>query len=785
MDFSQQTYFPKQENIEPLLQRDIEETLRTLSSDALKESIQHVLLELKKHLKVKVVDILLKNGQGDLSSFRQIIHSEEVLGAAEYSIKKAKSFYINPSREKPIFWQANFGSLKGTAIFVPIRIPQGSIGALYVGEPLHLKSLDAKDLRFVQSFIVQLKEIFHGVWLHKPSQTVFSSLQPLFSVLESNLQYNSRVNKLRERIASVMKVSNLIHSSNETNELTRAILSSAQEVLRTKSASLFMLDKDTGEFYFEVIAGEEQRELVGKRIPMGEGIVSLCAKNKKAIIVNNAKKDVRVYHKISESEERQTENLMAVPLLIDGDSIGVIEVINTLDRKYFTREDMRLFMSFAESVAIAIQRHRLLNNLERELRETITLHSVADVLVKAENLQNLFDGVLSVVDSFLELSFQSIFLYDEGKKMLTPKYVKGSTSCASWEATLFDLAQHVYEKRESVLITNLSKDIEYKKFVKNGSAPETDCCMLLVLKEPKENVYYGVFCLSNPKSGKFAKNDFHLLSTITSELSRGYHSFIMEKKILEQRNMQKEIEIASQMQKDILPTHFLQHNYVEVAARAAMLNSVGGDLYYYYSKCPQSPVYLLIGDVSGKSMSAALFMAVSSSMLKTMVHSESVPAEILDKANKLLSQESKRGMFVTLFLAQYDPGSSTLQYASAGHNQMLLLRADGSHEMLSSKGLPLGVDADYAEYLNKQTRIQADDTLILYTDGVTEAIDSEKKEFGLNRLLDLLREYKYLSPRELVDKIFHDVADFRDEEDNEGRDDLALLICRFKGYPGK
>ena len=782
MQLSRQNHLPMQGNVESLVQKDLTETLRLLSSEALKELIQSVLIEIKKHLKVKTADILLQNGEGVLTSLGQTVHTEQVLAAAKYSIKKRKSFYIDPDKRKPTTWQANFSALREAAIFVPIYLPQGNIGILYVGGPLHLKPLGSIHLRFVQSFVLQLKEVFQDAWLDKSSQTVFSPLQPLLSVMQNNFRYSSRINRLQERIASVMKVSNLIHSSNETNELTQAVLDSAREVLRTESASLFMLDKDTGEFYFEVIAGasQEQGKLVGKRIPLGEGIVSLCAENKKAIIVNNAKKDKRVYHKISESEKGQTQNLMAAPLLIDEESIGVIEVINTLDHSHFTHEDLRLFTSFAESVAIAIQRHRLLDTLEKELRESIVLHSVAEILVEAADPQELFDRVLSVVEKFIGVRCQSVLLYDEEKKALKAKAVKGRGQCPDWENISSGLAMYIYEKRRSVMIADLNKELEYQEFIGKESHYETHSCILLVLKEPKEDVYYGVFCLSDPKSGKFTKDNFHLLSTIASELSRGYYSFLMEKKISEQRSIQKEIEIASQIQKDILPRHFLQHDHVEIEARAAMLSSVGGDLYYYHSEGPQSPVHLLIGDVAGKSLSAALFMAVSSSMLKTMVHSESIPAKILSKANTLLFEESKRGMFVTLFLAHYDPESGILQYASAGHNQMLLLRKDGSHEILNAKGLPLGVSISGAEYLNKQTMVQAGDMLVLYTDGITEAVNSEKKEFGLDRLLDLLKRHENFSPKELINRVFQDIASFCDGGSANSSDDLALLVCRFK-----
>ena len=782
MEFLRRLSILKKEQTESLLQKDLRETLQILSSGVIKNKVLDLLIQLEKRLKVEVADIFLKNGQSDLRSLRKISHHEELIAAANYSIKKRKSFYTKSGNRKPAFQRENFASLEGAHIFVFIALPQGDIGCLYVGRPLHLKSLNAVHLRFLQSLALQFKEIFLSSFLYKSSQEIFSPFVSLFSLLEKDLQYNNKLNRLQERITSVMKVSNLIHSSNETGELSHAILSSAQEVLRTESASLFMLDEDTGEFYFEVITGgdEDKGELMGKRIPVGEGIVSLCAKNKKPILVNNAMKDSRVYHKIANSEQKQTKNLIAIPLIIDQKSIGVIEVINTVDRKHFSQEDLRLFKSFSESVAIAIQRRRLLDDLEKELRETTTLHAIAEVIAEAENPKNLFEEIFFIVDKFLKISCQFIFLYDEEKNSLEEKAFKGEEAHSSLKNFFSTLAQDVYEKKKPVLISDLREIEGYQKLPTEDAKEKEDCCAIFLLKTPKGDALYGVFCLSHPKSGTFTRSDIQLLSMIASELSKAYHSLLMESKIMEQKAIEKEIEIASQIQKNILPSYFLEHDYVEVEARASMLGSVGGDLYYYYAEGSQNPAQFLIGDVAGKSISAALFMAVTSSILKTMVRSGNEPAKVLYGANNLLFEESKRGMFATLFLSHYEPKSGVLQYASAGHNQMILLRENGEHEILSAKGPPLGALGSNAEYLNKEIGVHPGDTLVLYTDGITETLNAEKKEFGFAQLLDLLKRYRYHSPEALLDQVFRAVSDFSDTENKEGADDLALLVCRFK-----
>jgi sigma-B regulation protein RsbU (phosphoserine phosphatase) len=137
-------------------------------------------------------------------------------------------------------------------------------------------------------------------------------------------------------------------------------------------------------------------------------------------------------------------------------------------------------------------------------------------------------------------------------------------------------------------------------------------------------------------------------------------------------------------------------------------------------------------------------------------------------------------MFVTMFLARYEPASGILQYASAGHNEMILMHADGSHEFLSGKGMPLGTLPDFlVKYKGLECFINKDDMLVLYTDGVVEAINPAKEEFGLENFIKILKENREKKPDEIIDLVYNNVLEFSGTELQY--DDFTMLITKFKG----
>ena len=244
-------------------------------------------------------------------------------------------------------------------------------------------------------------------------------------------------------------------------------------------------------------------------------------------------------------------------------------------------------------------------------------------------------------------------------------------------------------------------------------------------------------------------------------------------KVIASQFHQQEHEIAEAraIQEGFLPKEIAQLAGYEISAAWQSARVVGGD---YFDVLPfdQERVGLCIADVAGKGLPAALLMSNLQAAVRGLASPSLAPEELCVRLNALLCRNVASDRFVTLFYAQLDGREGRLQYASAGHNSPFVLHADGSHDRLREGGIVLGVFANQA-FERGEAQLQRGDRLILYTDGVTEACNSQDEEFGEERLLAVLREIRRRSAAELQKEILLAVTSF---SRGPWQDDATLLV---------
>ena len=197
--------------------------------------------------------------------------------------------------------------------------------------------------------------------------------------------------------------------------------------------------------------------------------------------------------------------------------------------------------------------------------------------------------------------------------------------------------------------------------------------------------------------------------------------------------LQNELDLASKMQQSILPTRFPEAPDFRIHGHMEPARAVGGD-FFDVMPLENGRIGLAIADVSDKGVPASLFMMSTRTLLKGASVGLGEPGEVMGEVNDLLNDDNEAAMFVTVFYATFDPASGAFTYANGGHNSPLLVRADGSSELLPlTDGLALGVMPGY-HYGQHSITIEPGSTLVLYTDGVTEAMNDAKEEFGVERL---------------------------------------------------
>jgi len=244
--------------------------------------------------------------------------------------------------------------------------------------------------------------------------------------------------------------------------------------------------------------------------------------------------------------------------------------------------------------------------------------------------------------------------------------------------------------------------------------------------------------------------------------------------------MKRDLEIARDIQKWLLPASPPPIPGLSVAFATRAANTVAGDYYDVFPRMganvSESRFLLAVADVAGKSMPAALLMATFQASLKTL---SSVPCsltELITGMNRYASSNSQEGRrFTTAFLAEFDASTRDLTYINAGHNTPILRRSVGTIERLDRGGLPLGIDAQ-AAYQTGAVKLQAGDWLVIFTDGVVEAVNEHGAEYGEQRLLNVLQTGTSATPEELLRRIISDLDTFVGETPQH--DDITCMLLK-------
>ncbi len=295
----------------------------------------------------------------------------------------------------------------------------------------------------------------------------------------------------------------------------------------------------------------------------------------------------------------------------------------------------------------------------------------------------------------------------------------------------------------------------------------------------------GVLAVANPANGvAFSETDFSMINSLGEQAALAIKNSDAMNLRFEKSRMDADLRLAHDVQELFLTREFPLIKGLEIGARYVPSSQVGGDFYDFY-KLSSHKFCLCIADVSGKGVPASLLMALCQTHLRHLVHKSRSPAEVLGLLNEELCPRIRQDMFITLFLAVLDTKADKITYARAGHEPALLLkrnqeRADEVSVLeLRGNGMALGIlEPNLFNELVKdeETDFTSGDLLCLYTDGVTEASNQDKEEFGLSRLSDELIKYSDLDPDSLNQKIVQDLNKFSDQ--GLDRDDLTLLTVK-------
>jgi len=350
-----------------------------------------------------------------------------------------------------------------------------------------------------------------------------------------------------------------------------------------------------------------------------------------------------------------------------------------------------------------------------------------------------------------------------------------------WGGTVEDSEEISGEDPVFHTLAQLDKPVFFDEFAEDESPSdllprlkEWGCRVLVPVRE--RDRLTGVLFLSEKVSGfRYSYEDFNLFSVLTNQLAAGLTNASLYIEALEKQKMEEELNVARQIQMQLLPQSDPVGRGYTVASFAHPSRQVGGDYYDYFNR-PDGRLGMVVADVSGKGVPAALLVSQLQAILRSEVRTNKSLTEIISAVNEIVTESTSPEKFATMFYADWDPISRELAYVNAGHNYPMVVRKDGTYTDLVVGGLILGFMGN-AQYADAKIQLTPGDVVLVYTDGLSELRNHAGEEYGEDRLRRFLTENRHLSADAIKNKLIRDANRFALGQ--IGFDDLTLIILKL------
>lgn len=325
------------------------------------------------------------------------------------------------------------------------------------------------------------------------------------------------------------------------------------------------------------------------------------------------------------------------------------------------------------------------------------------------------------------------------------------------------------------------KNAESSARVVNHKDASLKITSLMALPMSFRNEFYGVLAIANPiGGGAFSDSDFSVARSIADQAALSLYNISAFSQLVEKSKLDSDLSLASSVQSYLLPETLPGAEGCELAAKYIPQQKVGGDFYDSFS-LPGGKVGAVIGDVSGKGISAAILMALCQTKLRYIARESASPSQALKALNREMLPSMRSDMFITLVYAVIDPASGTISIARAGHEKPIVYSASrGSADFVKSRGAAVGMVSSEifdAKIEDVEIPFERGDMLVLYTDGVTEATNPEGEEFTTGRLCGIVSRLGSSPAGDLNEAIIAEVLAFA-QKGRPDEDDFTLLSVR-------
>ena len=487
---------------------------------------------------------------------------------------------------------------------------------------------------------------------------------------------------------------------------------------------------------------------------------------------------------------RLTQPMLALPLLGQGRLVGALLTCQT-DGTAFNPRRIEMMSGLANQAALVIDSVRARVAQKDEAWVTAALLQVAQAVNQSDNLASIAETVMSLTPLLVGVDACAVFVREGQDTALRALRGYGFAPAAQQAIVQNDLPMAAW--RDWVLAHD--NESVYRPIalepVPERIASWLGNWNLAVLPLIAKNQLVGALIVAARNAGQLPHDrTFRILLGIAQQTAVAMDNARLQVALFERRRLEQELNFARDIQRSFLPKEIPEVPGWSLATAWQAARQVGGD-FYDVIPLPNGRYNLVIADVADKGVPAALFMAMSRTLVRSAAFENYPPAALLARVNQIILNDSNTDLFVTVFLARWDPASNELVFSNAGHNPPLIYRAGCQDEaapgtpdkppeieQLPMRGIALGVVAA-VQLKDESLTLEAGDVAVFYTDGIIDALNSNNEEFGLDRLQDVLKTTAALPATEIASAIMSAVSYFAGDE--PPFDDQTLLVLKREG----
>jgi serine phosphatase RsbU (regulator of sigma subunit) len=393
-------------------------------------------------------------------------------------------------------------------------------------------------------------------------------------------------------------------------------------------------------------------------------------------------------------------------------------------------------------------------------------------------LDEVLKSIITRISDTMHVERMAVVLCDtiEGCRTIRRGISEQDCSFNDKEGSLIELLR----RTKTPQILDIQDETIMTKLTAEDQRRIIECGIVLAVPLILQDRLIGIIVVGPKLSGRmYSQEDIALLTTVSNQAAVAIENSRLHIAEIEKKKYEEELAIARRIQQGLLPKDVPKIKGLEISGVSVPAMTVGGD-YYDFIQLDSKRLLVVVADVSGKGMSAALYMSKIQGMIQFAATMHSSPKDILIQVNKLIFESLERKSFITMIAALFDLNKKKVTICRAGHNKAIVSTKKGLQH-LSAVGIGLGLEKG-SLFENKLEEVhcpvKSNSLFVFYTDGLTEAMNRERSEFGEERVLELLKKNSHSSVNDIQSTILNDVETFR--AGAEQNDDLTLVVVKGK-----